>query len=384
MRKIALTLALALLLSVGAGWAEEAAERAEIFEAPKQIVITFTGDCTLGNDIPQRGLDSSFEAFVEKNGLEYPFAKVKDLFEQDDLTVINLEGVFKDDDTYKKDHGTYGGYNFRAPTSYAQMLPLSGIDVASFANNHVLDYGEAGQRSTVEALEKQGTPWFGTNEFMDQTYIFEKDGVKVGFVAAYISDWLNTYLNLRDQLRQDVQDLRDAGCQVVIACMHGGVEYQCFHEKDSPSAYQEKMANALINYGVDIIVGHHPHTIQGMRVENGITTLWSLGNFCFGGNPKIRENGLGESVITCIIAQFTLSFDENGTYLGHQLNLIPAHTSGTREYNDYQPHLVTGAEADFAIYAVKRDTTPYKVKQAMKPYVEGVGAIQDFVPAPVR
>ena len=351
---------------------------AEVYEAPKQIVITFTGDCTLGCDIPQRGQSTSFEAYVEAYGLEYPFAMVKEIFEQDDLTVINLEGTFKDDDTYKRTYEK-GGYNFRAPTSYAQILPLSGIEAVSFANNHVLDYGAVGQESTIKALEAQGTAWFGTNEFADQTYIYEKDGVKIGFIAAYQSDWLNTSFNIRAALEADCQALRAAGCAVIIACMHGGVEYACFHDS---GGYQEKFANALIRYGADIVVGHHPHTIQGMHVENGRTILWSLGNFCFGGNPQIRENGMGESVISAYIAQFTLSFDENGAYLGHQLNIIPCHTSGVREYNDYQPHPVSGWDAEVVMNAIRRDTTPYSVRNSLQPYEDGVGAIQDFVPAP--
>ena len=381
MRISALVLAVALLLFCGGAVTEAMA--AEIYEAPKQIVITFTGDCTLGCDIPQRGQKTSFEAYVEERGLEYPFAMMKDIFEQDDLTIINLEGTFKDDDTYKRTYER-GGYNFRAPTSYARILPLSGIEAVSFANNHVLDYGAPGQTSTIRALEAQGTAWFGTNEFVNQTYVYEKDGVRIGFIAVYQSDWLNSTNNVRDDLIADCQALRDEGCAVIIGCMHGGVEYACFHEKDSNGAYQEKMANALIRYGADIVVGHHPHTIQGMTVQDGRTILWSLGNFCFGGNPQIRENGLGESVISAYIAQFTLSFNENGVYLGHQLNIIPCHTSGVREYNDYQPHPVTRWDAETVMNAIQRDTFPYSVRNAMHPYEEGVGAIQDFVPAPFR
>ena len=381
MRRFALMVTVLLVVSCLAP--TQAAMAAEIYEAPRQIVITFTGDCTLGCDTVIRGQSNSFEAYVEKYGLEYPFANVKEIFENDDLTVINLEGTFKDDDTYQRTYDK-GGYNFRAPTSYAQILPLSGIEAASFSNNHVLDYGSQGQFSTIAALEAQGTAWFGTNEFADQTYIFEKDGIKIGFVAAYQSDWLSNDGIVRSALMADCQALRDAGCAVIIACMHGGVEYDCFHEKDSPGAYQEKFANALIRYGADIVVGHHPHTIQGMTVENGRTILWSLGNFCFGGNTQIRQNGLKESVISTFIAQFTLSFDEDGVYLGHQLNIIPCHFSGNTEYNDYQPHPVSGRDADVVMNAIKRDTFPYSVRNAMQPYEEGVGAIQDFVPAPVQ
>ena len=375
MRRFAFLAALLLCAACVSAMGEETAP-AEIYRAPRQIVISFTGDCTLGCTPIERGLPTGFESCIETNGYEYPFANVRDIFLQDDLTVINLEGVFYDSDQnlVKK------AYNFRAPTSYARILPLSGIEAASFANNHVLDYSAQGQFSTMEALEAQGTAWFGTNEYADKTFIFEKDGVKIGFVAAYISDWMNAETGVRDKLAADCQALRDAGCAVIIGCMHGGVEYSCFHEKDSISAYQEKFANALIRYGADIVVGHHPHTIQGITVDGGRTILWSLGNFCFGGNSQIRQNGLGESVISTLIAQFTLSFDDRGTYLGHQLNIIPCHTSGSKDRNDYQPCPVTGKDAEAVLRAIQRDTTPRSLK--LKPYVEGVGAIQEFVPAP--
>ena len=144
------------------------------------------------------------------------------------------------------------------------------------------------------------------------------------------------------------------------------MEYDLRHDTN-----QEKMANAFIRYGADIIIGHHPHTIQGLRVENGRTTLWSMGNFSFGGNSQVRT-------LNTYLAQFTFSFDESNTYLGHQLNLIPAHVSGTTERNNYQPVLVTGKEADDVIRAIQYDVKRLK----LRPYVEGVGALQDFVPAP--
>ncbi|MBR1584629.1 MAG: hypothetical protein IJ662_03725, partial [Clostridia bacterium] len=80
------------------------------------------------------------------------------------------------------------------------------------------------------------------------------------------------------------------------------------------------------------------------------------------------------------IAQITLSFSKKNKYLGHQLNIIPAHVSGTSDHNNYQPVLVTGAEADNVIKAIQVDSRPLKIQ----PYVEGVGAIQEFVPAPKK
>lgn len=336
------------------------AEGAELYQAPKQIVITFAGDCTLGCTPLEREQPTGFESYIAQYGLEYPFAKVRHIFEADDLTVVNLEGTFYD---YEANRAKKT-YTFRGPTEYAKILPLSSIEAVSIGNNHALDYGAAGQEATLRALEENNVAWFGTNEYANGTYIFEKYGVKIGFVSAYISYWWGAGNSAI--IKQCFADLKAAGCSLIVACIHGGVEYDLRHDTN-----QEKMANAFIRYGADIIIGHHPHTIQGLRVENGRTTLWSMGNFSFGGNSQVRT-------LNTYLAQFTFSFDESNAYLGHQLNLIPAHVSGTTERNNYQPVLVTGKEADDVIRAIQYDVKRLK----LRPYVEGVGALQDFVPAP--
>lgn len=342
------------------------------YEAPKQIVVSFTGDCTLGNTPIQREGNQTegkrcFESYIEEFGVEYPFKNVRDIFLNDDLTVINLEGTFYDSEDYRAKKT----YNFRSPTAYADILPLAGIDVVSLGNNHIEDYKEPGFRSTIAALEARGVHWFGSNEFSNDTYIFEKDGVKIGFVAAYISWWWGE--GNGELVLQDFADLKAAGCNLIVACIHGGVEYDLRHDLN-----QEKIADRFIANGADIVIGHHPHVLQGIRLDRstGVTTLWSLGNFCFGGNPKFNKP---EARYSCI-AQFTFSFDENGKYLGYQLNLIPAYTSGTAEYNNYQPVLAEGKDAETVLAAIQRDI-PWNTLN-LNPYVPGVGALQDFVPAP--
>ena len=361
MRRIAFLLALLLsFLPVCSALAATAV----FYEAPKQVTISFTGDCTLGTDDRERATKTGFDAYIQQYGYDYPFAKVKDIFEKDDLTVINLEGTFYDFDSGRTDKT----YAFRGPTDYVKMLTQNSIEAVSLGNNHSLDYGEAGIRSTVETLERAGVNWFGSTEFTNGSYIYEKDGVKIGFVSVYISYW---WQGGRSPVIQLMAEMRQAGCQVIVACMHGGVEYDIRHDGN-----QEKMANALVEYGADIIVGNHPHTLQEIWVRDGRTILWSLGNFSFGGNSKLKNNKAGELNIDSCIAQITFSFDENNRYLGHQLNLIPCHMSGSTDYNDYQPFPVTGKDAEKALKNMQRAMNCLRFKD----FVEGVGALQDFVP----
>ena len=346
--------------------------------AAAQIVITFTGDCTLGCDPTQRGRTTSFEAYIEKYGYGYPFEKVKQYFEQDDLTVINLEGTFYNYDADMKPDSTY---HFRGPTDFVNILTESSVEACSLGNNHMMDYGVSGLQSTIQTLEDAGVHWFGTiNGGVAGTYAFEKDGVKIGFVSIYISDWWVP--GTPTAIKNQIQALKDDGCSLVIACMHGGVEYDTRHDKN-----QERMADQLIRYGAEIVVGNHPHSIQGVRDADGVCTLWSLGNFAFGGNSSVvisrkKSPNYGNINLNTFIAQFTLSFDKSGRYLGHQLNIIPCHVSGTADYNNYQPLPVTGVEAENVIKAIQDDTSPRKL--VLNPFVEGVGAVQDFVPAPLQ
>ena len=346
--------------------------------AATQIVITFTGDCTLGCDPRERGQATGFEAYIEKYGYGYPFEKVKQYFEQDDLTVINLEGTFYNYDANLKPDSNY---HFRAPTDFVNILTESSVEACSLGNNHMMDYGLPGMTSTVETLEAAGVHWFGTvYDGLAGTYIYEKDGVKIGFVSVYISDWWTP--GVPTLMKEQMEALKTDGCSLIIACMHGGVEYDTRHDLS-----QGKLAAQLIRYGAEIVVGNHPHSVQGLREEDGICTLWSLGNFSFGGNSSVvisrkKSPNYGKINLNAYIAQFTLSFDASGRYLGHQLNIIPCHVSGTADYNNYQPVPVTGSNADKVLKAIQDDTLPRKMK--LNPFVEGVGAVQDFVSAPVQ
>ena len=370
MRLTVLFIALILLLCSAAvpGLADT-----EIYQAPKQVVITFTGDCTLGCDPLERGRSSGFESYIDQYGYGYPFEKVRHIFEQDDLTVINLEGTFYNSDANAAPDKTY---HFRGPTDYVQILTEASIEACSIGNNHILDYGVPGMESTIETLEQRGIAWFGTTEYCNGTYIYEKDGVKIGFYSIYYSDWVTV---IKTAAKDSIAALKEAGCNLIVACIHVGVEYDTRHDLN-----QEKMADAFIRYGADVVIGNHPHSIQGIREQDGVCTLWSLGNFAFGGNSSVvisrkKSVNFGKININSFIAQFIFSFDENNAYLGHQLTIIPCYTTGTgTEKNNYQPIPVTGTDAEKVMKAIQ-DDTPYR-RLLLNPYVEGVGAVQEFVP----
>ncbi len=321
------------------------------------VTITFLGDCTIGGEDRLKQFDYSFDGYLRQYGYDYFFREVQPVIAKDDLTIANLEGCFLNYESAAVEKT----YNFRGSKDYVQVLTGSSIEAVSIANNHIMDYGYDGVTHTVNTLDAASLPWFGTFEAREQTWVWQRDDIKIGFVSMEISYW---YYRHRNLLKSQVQALRDEGCDVVICVMHGGEEYRARHLR-----IQEQFAHAVLDYGADIIVGHHPHVLQGIEVRDGKTICYSIGNFVFGGNAKVR------APYTAMF-QFTLSFSETGDYLGHRLNIIPALPSGDKENNNYQPVLATGTDAETIMAQIQHDT-----KFTLNPYAEGVGAMQDFIPA---
>ena len=123
--------------------------------------------------------------------------------------------------------------------------------------------------------------------------------------------------------------------------------------------------------GANLVIGNHPHVPQGIHVADGVTCLYSIGNFTFGGNTGIGEN----LRLPGYVAQFDLYFEDN-VYTGHQLTIWPIHISGTSPENNYQPVLVSGEDAEKVMKLIQNDCGKLK----LNPYVDGQGAVQDFVP----
>lgn len=321
------------------------------------IKLTCTGDMLPGSNDRVKNEAYAFQRYIEKYGYGYPFEKLQGLMAQDDITLVNLECVLNDtaaDQTSR--------YRFRGPTEYAHILPACSVEVANLANNHYADYLEGGHLSTIAALDQVGVKYCGSTEYGNYACYVDVDGIKIGFVGVlplYHKDHAKEVENCFKQLKTE-------GCQVIVASLHCGAEYNDIHGNIHDS-YGKK----LRGYGANIIIGNHPHVPQGVHVVDGVTQIYSLGNSSFGGNTGVDEK------VHCIqsaIAQFDLHF-EDGLYVGHQLTIWPIHISGVSPENNYQPVLVEGDEAQVVMKKIQKDTS-FK----LNPYVDGQGAVQNFVP----
>ena len=281
------------------------------------------------------------------------------MFANDDVTVINLEGVLYPFQNNKRTKT----YNFRGPPEFAHILPQGSVELAFLGNNHTMDYGMPGYQSTVDAIESAGADWFGVTDHSVKTWIYEKNGVKVGFTGLNYTYWHREKGMARVQ--ESFEQLKEAGCDFIVAVMHAGSEYA-----KKQNWKQERLSKFLVEQGAGLVAGHHPHVLHGVEVYQHATILHSLGNFSFGGNAKLR-------VEESMIAQVTLHFDESGTYTGQQLNLLPAFPSSQLDYNDFQPVLARGDDARRILEGVS-SVSP----EPLAPYQEGIGALQPFLPAP--
>ena len=321
------------------------------------ITLTCTGDFMPGSNDKVSAQSYAFQRYIEQYGFGYPFEKLQSLVGTDDITLVNFECVLNDSAPVSASR-----LCFRGPETFAQVLPACSIEVANLANNHSGDYGAAGYRSTIAALDAVGVPYCGTTEYGNHACFVDVKGVRIGFVGVF-PYWHQDH---PQDIEKAFQFLKDNKCDVIVASLHCGKEYNDIHGN-----IHEKYGDMLKNLGANLIIGNHPHVPQGLRVVDGVTQIFSLGNSSFGGNTGVDEE------VHCIqstIAQFALYF-EDGKYIGHQLTLWPIHISGVSPENNYQPVLVEGEEAQKVMKKVQKDTA-----FTLNPYVDGQGAVQEFVP----
>lgn len=303
--------------------------------ADQTLTLTFVGDCTLGSEEYRQSAADSLNAYAEMYGYDYFFKNIQFLTQHDDLTIVNLESVLSDSSSGENKDKTY---RFRGPTAFTEILTSSGIDLCTLSNNHTGDYGSIGLNATHRALDEAGVAWCAE----DEIYIMERGDVRIAFIAMTSS----TFFRDREWFKQKVRSLKEEdGMNAVIFCFHGGSEYNAAHNK-----YQENYARIATGAGCDLVIMHHPHVLQGITVMNSRYICYSLGNFVFGGNCKVRA-------LQTMAVRAELTFDDAGKLLGTQLFLYPMHVSDDSAVNHYQPKLVYGDEAAAVMKLVQADST---------------------------
>lgn len=324
---IAAIILVAILVNVGialtAPPADEGTDQSlAVADAASQttsLTISFAGDCTLGTDAAFDQSRSFNAKYDEVGDPAYFFSNVADIFAQDDLSVVNMEGTLTEQ-TARADKT----YAFKGPADYAQILVKGNIETADLANNHSHDYGDASYTDTIAALDAAGIGSFG----YDRIDYRDVKGVKVALIGTYE---LADGIACQDEMKQNIQKAKDQGAQITIVFFHWG------NEKDTvPDDTQIQLGHIAVDAGADLVVGSHPHVIQGYEKYNGRYIVYSLGNFCFGGNANPSDKD-------CMIFQQTFSVTGSDVATDDAINVIPCSISSSSSTNNYQP---TPAEGD--------------------------------------
>lgn len=286
-----------------------------------EIIISSVGDCTIGWD-DQFSYAASLGDVFDKNNKDfsYFFKNTADIFKNDDITTANLETAFTNSTVKAKKE-----YTFKAPPEFAKTLSAGYIEGVTLANNHTRDYLEQGFSDTKLALQKENIKYFGEGE----KWITEVKGISFAFLGYRGFGYDKTFLKT---LKSDIEALKNKG-SIVIINFHWGDEGSYY-----PNDIQKYLARYAVDSGADLIIGHHPHVVQGIERYKGKIIAYSLGNFAFGGNKNPKDKD-------ALIFQTKFRFEDN-KLKAYGIKVIPCSVSSVTNINDYCPTPLVGDKKD--------------------------------------
>ncbi len=231
---------------------------------------------------------------------------------ESDLFMANLEFPFSDRGTKAADKQ----YTFRVSPSRVSILQEIGPDLVTVANNHALDYGTDALIDTCDTLDAAGVLHVGAGKNLEEAkkpQIIEKNGKKIGFLGVTrvfpTGDWAASatrpgMFSAYDTapVVNEIKKLKEQ-CDYLVVYIHWGIE-----RNTQPESYQREMGHQYIDAGADLVVGSHPHVLQGIENYNGKWILYSLGNFVFGSSipetmlVKVNVDGQGETSLSMVPA----------------------------------------------------------------------------------
>lgn len=299
----------------------QAASAARLRNLNTQITISLVGDCTLGTD-ETFAYDTSLNAYQLYRGSDYFLQNVKTIFAEDDLTIINMEGPLTESTERNGEK-----FAFKGAPGFVDILSGSSVEAANLANNHSHDYGEQGFEDTKRILSDAGITAFG----YDETALVTIKGIKIGLVGIYE---LHDHLERARQLKDNIAKVKQEGADLIITIFHWGNERETI-----PDSNQMALGHIAIDYGADLVAGHHPHVLQGIEEYRGKYIVYSLGNFCFGGNSAPDD-------MDTMIFQQTFTIQSGEVLTDENITLIPCSISSETGFNNYQPTPVEGSEAE--------------------------------------
>lgn len=279
------------------------------------ITLSAAGDCTLGID---SRYSRNFNKYYKKNGDGYFFRKVSSVFSQDDITIVNFEGTLTT--SRKRAKKTF---TFKGPKKYASILKKGSVEVVNLANNHSKDYGKTSLNDTQNTMRKNNIGYCRNTSISYQNV----NDVKVAFLGFNALEKVT-----KNQIKNGITRAKNNHAKIIVVSFHWGVERKYY-----PNAKQKSLGHYAIDCGASLVLGHHPHVLQGIEKYNGRYIVYSLGNFCFGGNSNPKDKDT-------MIFQQTFSIKDGELQPENNAKIIPCSLSSRKKTNDFQPRILSGKE----------------------------------------
>ena len=317
---------------------------------------------------------------IAEHGATFPFCHVTATLSEGDACFANLESPLSRCGTLKR--AAPGKPVFRGPIEAANGLREARFDIVSLANNHIFDYGEAAFRETLETLNSVGVHPVGAGLNLQEALtpaILQVRGSHIAFLAFCNARAATGRSPGTAPLEPNIMcsAIRSARAQAnwVVVSFHQGIEYS-----DYPTSATISLARQMIDAGADVVVGHHPHVLQGIeRYANGLIA-YSLGNFVFDQHDAdLKQQALARSVMTRIGGRsINLADDRMAESIILQVSLStgqpPSYTVLPVRINDqYQPVLMGKAKADSLSKRLDRLSAPLSDPNA--PQIRAIDAI---------
>lgn len=293
-----------------------------IEEKPITFTLTSLGDTLCHNT----QYWDAYNSATREYDFSYVYEDISNYTSSSDLTIGSLETSFAG-----KDRG-YSNYpTFNSPDSLATALKNIGVDIISTAGNHALDYGYSGLCRTIDVLEENELSHLGTYktaEEQEKILIKNVKGVNIAFLNyTYGTNGIPVpsdkpyCINLidKDLIKKQIQTAKDQNVDMIVACMHWGVEYQT-----TASLEQEELADFLFQNGIDVILGNHPHVLEPMEkrtitlddgTEKEVFVVYALGNFTADQREEITRDSA--------ILNLTITKQINGKITIDKVDYIP-------------------------------------------------------------
>jgi poly-gamma-glutamate synthesis protein (capsule biosynthesis protein) len=232
----------------------------EFEEMVSTSTLFIVGDIMLGRHV---------EHLMSQYGASYPYEHMQFITEEPAFTLANFEAAVPEAHIKTPNFG----FVFSVATTALPELRRSGVTHVSLANNHSYDYGLTGYMSTVQALTEAGITVMGPPQGLASTSssVIELGPVRIGVLAISAL----TKAPSERELKVALQELKERS-DIQIAYIHWGLEYVRV-----PSAEQRALARNLGEYGVHLVIGHHPHVVQSIEKYDETIVFYSLGNFIF-------------------------------------------------------------------------------------------------------